>query len=196
MFKKCLLFALIVTIIAGFGFSADVHVKFMNFSSAGDNGQYLEEMKAIFETQNPGIKIDIETIGFGDYFTKLMTLIAGNNAPDAFELNYENFYTYAKKGALMNLNNEMEQANFDKANINEMALKAFQMDSDQYGLPFSFSNVILIYNKELFDQAGSEYPTLDWKWADVQTAAEKIRKGCYRARGLILMPVILSKERQ
>jgi len=132
-------------------------------------------MKDVFEAQNLDIKIDIETVGFGDYFTKLMTLIAGNNAPDAFELNYENFFTYAKKGTLLNLNAEMAANNFNRDNLNEMALKAFQMNNDQYGLPFSFSNVVLIYNKALFDQAGVSYPAPDWKWNDVQNAAEKIR---------------------
>ena len=174
MFKKCLLFVLIVSVVAGMSFAVTT-VNFMNFSSAGDNTQYLEEMKNVFEEQNPDIKIKIETVGFGDYFTKLMTLIAGNNPPDAFELNYENFYTYAKKGVLLDLAQPMKEVGFDEGNINEMALKAFQADGKQYGLPFSFSNVILIYNKDLFDQAGAEYPTLDWTWQDELEAAKKIR---------------------
>ncbi len=174
MFKKCLLFVLIVSVVAGMSFAVTT-VDFMNFSSAGDNTQYLEEMKNVFEEQNPDIKIKIETVGFGDYFTKLMTLIAGNNPPDAFELNYENFYTYAKKGVLLDLAQPMKEVGFDEGNINEMALKAFQADGKQYGLPFSFSNVILIYNKDLFDQAGAEYPTLDWTWQDELEAAKKIR---------------------
>lgn len=175
MFKKCLLFVLIVSIVASMAFAVTT-VKFMNFSSAGDNTKHLEEMKDIFEEQNPDIKVEIETVGFGDYFTKLMTLIAGNNPPDAFELNYENFYTYAKKGVLLDLAQPMKNVNFDESNINEMALKAFQADGKQYGLPFSFSNVILIYNKDLFDQAGAEYPTLDWTWQDELEAAKKIRE--------------------
>lgn len=174
MFKKCLLFVFIVSVVAGMSFAVTT-VNFMNFSSAGDNTQYLEEMKNVFEEQNPDIKIKIETVGFGDYFTKLMTLIAGNNPPDAFELNYENFYTYAKKGVLLDLAQPMKEVGFDEGNINEMALKAFQADGKQYGLPFSFSNVILIYNKDLFDQAGAEYPTLDWTWQDELEAAKKIR---------------------
>ena len=175
MFKKCLLFVLIVSVVTGMSFAVTT-VNFMNFSSAGDNTQYLEEMKNVFEEQNPDIKIKIETVGFGDYFTKLMTLIAGNNPPDAFELNYENFYTYAKKGVLLDLAQPMEKVGFDESNINEMALKAFQADGKQYGLPFSFSNVILIYNKDLFDQAGAQYPTLDWTWQDELEAAKKIRE--------------------
>ena len=97
-------------------------IKFMNFSSADANAMYLEEMRKIFEEQNPDIKVQIETVGFGDYFTKLMTVVAGGNAPDAFELNYENFYTYAKKGVLLNLNDLVATSGFDTSVLNEKAL--------------------------------------------------------------------------
>ena len=32
--------------------------------------------------------------------------------------------------------------------------------------------MVLVYNKDLFDQAGIDYPTADWTQDDVQTAAE------------------------
>jgi multiple sugar transport system substrate-binding protein len=150
-------------------------INFMNLSSADANAKYLEEMKRVFEEQNPDIKVNIETVGYGDYFTKLMTVVAGGNAPDAFELNYENFYTYAKKGVLLNLNDLVETSGFDTSVLNEKALNAFSEGGVQYGLPFSFSNVVLIYNKDLFDKAGVEYPTDDWTWADELEAAKKIR---------------------
>lgn len=150
-------------------------IKFMNFSSADANAKYLEEMKKVFEEQNPDIRVNIETVGYGDYFTKLMTVVAGGNAPDAFELNYENFYTYAKKGVLLNLNDLVATSGFDTSVLNERALDAFSEGGVQYGLPFSFSNVVLIYNKELFDKAGVEYPTDNWTWADELEAAKKIR---------------------
>ncbi|MDD4208540.1 sugar ABC transporter substrate-binding protein [Mesotoga sp.] len=150
-------------------------IKFMNFSSADANAKYLEEMKEIFEEQNPDIKVEIETVGFGDYFTKLMTVVAGGNAPDAFELNYENFYTYAKKDVLLDLNDLLTTSGFDTSVLNERALYAFSDNGVQYGLPFSFSNVVLIYNKDLFDRAGAEHPREDWTWADELEAAKKIR---------------------
>ena len=57
---------------------------------------------------------------------------------------------------------------------NETALSAFQVNGKQYGVPGNFSNVVLIYNKDLFDEAGIEYPKDDWTWDDAMAAAEKI----------------------
>lgn len=63
----------------------------------------------------------------------------------------------------------------DLSRLDETALSAFNVDGKQYGLPGNFSNVVLVYNKDLFDQAGIDYPTADWTQDDVQTAAEAIR---------------------
>ncbi|OUN00342.1 MAG: sugar ABC transporter substrate-binding protein [Paenibacillaceae bacterium ZCTH02-B3] len=150
-----------------------VTVKFTNFSASGDNEKVLQQMKEEFERQNPHIKVDIETLPFNDYFTQMQTRVASGTAPDAYELNYENFIAYAKKGVLLDLTPLF--GNFDTSALNKNALEAFRADGKQYGLPASFSNVVLFYNKDLFDQAGIDYPTSSWTWADVNAAAEKIR---------------------
>lgn len=170
--------SLLITMVAGSiaGAAAQpVVIKFLNFSSSGANEQVLDRMRQEFERQHPNIKVQIETIGYGDYFTQLQTRIAGGKAPDAYELNYENFVTYAKKGVLMELGPLVKETGFDTSVLNPNALAAFAVGGKQYGLPASFSTVLLIYNKDLFDKAGVSYPTADWTWADVQKAAEKIR---------------------
>ena len=120
--KKAISIILLAMIIMGFSIGFGVTtLKFMNFSCAGGNEKYLEEWKQMFEKQNPDIKVEIETVGFGDYFTKLATVIAGGNAPDVFELNYENFNTYASKGVLFNLDNLIKQSGYDLSIINKNA---------------------------------------------------------------------------
>lgn len=152
-----------------------VTVNYTNFSGSDANAKYLEEMKAEFIKQYPYITLNIETIGFGEYFTQMQTRVAANAAPDSYELNYENFVPYAKKNVLQELDSLFAENKFDSSVINKNALDAFKTDGKQFGLPASFSNVVLIYNKDLFDKAGISYPTSDWKWADEQKAAEKIR---------------------
>ncbi len=150
-------------------------IDFLNFSSSGDNEVHLERMREIFEEQNPNIKVNIETVGYGDYFVRLMTSVVAGTAPDAFELNFENFAAYAMKGTIQPLDELIEKSGFDISVSDPNALAAFRSGGKQYGLPFSFSNVIVLYNKDLFDQAGVSYPTSDWTWADQLDAATKIR---------------------
>lgn len=152
-----------------------VTITYMNFSSSGGNEKNLEKMKEAFESSQSNVKVNIETVGYNDYFTQLQTRIAGKTASDAFELNYENFVTYAKKNAIAEIDPMIQSSGFDTSVLNQNALKAFNVDNKQYGLPASFSVVLLFYNKDLFDKAGVAYPTKDWKWEDEQKAAEKIR---------------------
>ena len=126
-------------------------------------------MYEAFHEEYPNITVQIETIAFSDYFTQLQTRVAGGTAPDCFELNIENFAAYANKGTLA------EITGVDFSGLDETSLNAFNVDGKQYGLPGKFSNVVLFYNKDLFDQAKIDYPTADWTQDDLQKAAEAIR---------------------
>ncbi|MEG0305293.1 MAG: sugar ABC transporter substrate-binding protein [Oscillospiraceae bacterium] len=152
-----------------------VTITFEQFSGSGDNEAVLQKMIDSYTAANPNVTIKLQSYGYDDYFTQLTAKVSGGKAPDIFELNYENFVSYAKKGALMNLDSIISTAGIDTTVYNDMALNAFKADGKQYGVPNSFSNVILVYNKDLFDKAGVDYPTNDWKWSDAMAAAEKIR---------------------
>lgn len=153
----------------------EVTIDYFTFSPGEQHEKDLKAMIAEFEKQNPNIKIKYEMASFDDYFTKLQTRLAGGSAPDTFELNYENFVNYASKGALLDLDSLIDSdSEFDSSQINQQAFKAFQYDGKQYGMVESFSNVVLYYNKELFDAAGVEYPTADWTWEDELEAAQKL----------------------
>lgn len=147
----------------------EVTIKYANFNASGGQEETLNAMYEAFHEEYPNITVEIETIGYDDYFTQMQTRVAGGTAPDCYELNIENFAAYANKGVLAEL------ADIDAAGYNETALSAFNVGGTQYGVPGNFSNVVLIYNKDLFDQAGLDYPTDEWTWEDVQKAGEAIR---------------------
>ncbi len=144
----------------------EVTITYANFNASGGNEETLQKMYEAFHEEYPQITVDIETIGYDDYFTQMQTRVAGG--PDCYELNIENFAAYANKGVLAEL------TGIDVSGYNETALSAFGIDGKQYGVPGNFSNVVLIYNKDLFDQAEIEYPTNDWTWDDAMEACEKI----------------------
>ncbi len=162
--------------------SATGTITYFTFSAAPDHLADLDAIRLAFEAENPGIKVDVRTAAYGDYFTALQTQIAGNNAPDTFELNYENFFMYARNGALLPLDDlASSDGSYDAARIYPAALAAFKVDGKQYALPSTFSDVVLIYNKALFDAAGLSYPDASWTWEDEQAAAEALTD---RANGI------------
>lgn len=168
---------------AGSDDSATGTITYFTFSAAPDHLADLDAIKAEFEKQNPGITVQVQTAAYDDYFTKLQTAIAGGSAPDTFELNYENFVTYARAGALLPLDGPARaDKDYDPSRVYPKALEAFQFKGRPYAMPSTFSNVVLFYNRKLFDAAGVAYPTADWTWADERAAAEKLTdkaKGVY-----------------
>ncbi|MDR1443818.1 MAG: sugar ABC transporter substrate-binding protein [Treponema sp.] len=150
-------------------------ISFDQFSGSGDNEVYLKQMIDLYTRANPNVEIKLQSYGYDDYFMQLTAKIAAGQAADVFELNYENFVAYAGRGSLLPLDNIITQAGINTAVYNQKALEAFSANGRQFGVPNSFSNVVLFYNKELFDRAGIAYPTDNWTWADAQAAAKKIR---------------------
>ncbi|MHB8958953.1 MAG: ABC transporter substrate-binding protein [Candidatus Limnocylindrales bacterium] len=152
-----------------------VTLTYFTFSAAPDHLNDLDAIIKAFNVGHPNIKIDVQTAAYADYFTKLQAEIAGGTAPDTFELNYENFVGYASAGSLQDLTPiAAADASYNAATFYPRAYQVFQAGGKQYGLPENFSDVLLFYNKDLFDKGGVAYPTATWTWADEQAAAEKL----------------------
>jgi multiple sugar transport system substrate-binding protein len=143
-------------------------ISYMNFSASGGHEMDLTAIVQAFQKDNPSITVKVENVAYADYFTKLQTAVAGGTAADAFELNYENFVTYQSNGALAELSGA------DAGAYRKSLFDAFGADGKQYGLPESFSDVVLFYNKDLFKKAGVTAPTAGWTWADEKAAAAKL----------------------
>ncbi|MBR0218275.1 MAG: sugar ABC transporter substrate-binding protein [Clostridia bacterium] len=147
-----------------------VTITYAHFSGAGAQEETVKKMIAVFEEKNPDIKVDLQITGFDDYFTKLATTVGGNNAPDVFEMNMENYLAYMLRGACADLTGLVEADNYSAG-----TLEAVSSAGKLYAVPMSFSTCVMFYNKALFDQANVAYPTNDWTWADAQAAAEAIK---------------------
>jgi len=143
-------------------------IRYMNFSANDGHEEDLDAIVTAFEEANDGVQVEVETLPYADYFTKLQTAVAGGTVADAFELNYENFVTYAENGSLAALEG------VDTSVFAPALLESLERDGAQYGVPISFSDVVLFYNKTLFDQAGVAVPTAEWTWAEEQAAAEQL----------------------
>lgn len=158
--------------------AATTTLTYFTFSAAPDHLKDLNNIIAGFEKKYPNIKIKVQTASYNDYFTKLQTQIASGQAPDTFELNYENFVTYASSGRLLNLSKIAKADKFFNAGVYyPRAYQAFQLKGTQFGLPETFSVVLLFYNKDAFRKAGVAFPKTTWKWADELAAAKRLTSG-------------------
>lgn len=146
--------------------SDQVTIRYVNFTANGGHEADLDSIVTAFEAENPDVNVEVQVLPYADYFTALQTAFAGGTVADVVDLNFENFVTYAANGALAEL------TDVDPTLYAPSLLDAFTYDGTLMGVPQQFSNVVLIYNKSLFDDAGLDYPTSDWTWEDARAAAE------------------------
>ncbi len=185
MRKTTRLFTVVMLVLALGGAALAQTINYFSFTAGSDKIDTLEALIKIFEAENPGIKVNYTTADFGSYFTKLQTDFAAGTAADVFELNYENFVTFASRNTLLDLSGYLDAStNVTDTTFYPAALNAFSYEGQQLGLPITFSTVLLYYNKDLFDAAGVSYPTDDWTWDDVIAAAKAITNPAKRVWGI------------
>jgi multiple sugar transport system substrate-binding protein len=145
-----------------------VTITYTNFISNDGNEENLQKIVDAFEDANPDITVDVTTLPYGDYGTALQTDLAAGKQSDVFDIEYANYADFQANGVLAPI--EVSDASVYRQSV----LESYATDGTQYALPSSFSDVVLYYNKDLFDAAGLDYPTGDWTWADEKAAAEKL----------------------
>jgi multiple sugar transport system substrate-binding protein len=153
---------------------ATTTLRYFTFSAEPNHCVELGQMIAAFRRANPGISIIVETAPFEDYFSQLDQRIAAGTPPDVFELNLENFVAFAARDALLDLTPLAAGEPGFAEQFYPRPYAAFSYDGYQYGLPASFSDVVLFYNQDLFDAAQMPYPTAKWTWQDELFVAQKL----------------------
>ena len=85
-------------------------------------------------------------------------------------------WTIRTRGVLLNLQPYLDK-NPDLLNgVYPQTLAAYKTPDGMYGLPRDFQTIVLFYNKDMFDAAKLAYPTADWTYDDLRTAAKKLTK--------------------
>lgn len=143
-------------------------------------GEELKEFNEIVDrvNENANGEYTIETLSIpSDYYIKISTLISSKNSPDFFWMTQELISRYAQMGAIADVTDFMknsEQLHPDK--FYKGVIDSATYNGRYYGVPWIANPLIVYYNKNLFDEAGIEYPspTDDWTWQEFIEIAKKL----------------------
>jgi multiple sugar transport system substrate-binding protein len=164
----------IVILVSGCGGKKEEGIKLMYWGSY-EEIDIMKKMVSAFEQTHP--EIDVYPIHATNYMDKLQVMIGGGTPPDLFYLGDDNIVAYAKAGGLASFE-EMRRSDtlFDEEDYFELPFNAFKYDDELYGLPISWTPLVLYYNKDIFDKAGMPYPDSTWDWGDFLSACRKCTK--------------------
>lgn len=127
----------------------------------------MAQIVADFESTHENIKINLTTIPWGEYWTKLQTSLPTDSGPDIFWCNY----MYSLEFIPNNLMLPVDTTNVDTSQYVAEALDMLSSDGKLYAVPFMLDSVAMVYNKDMFDAKGIAYPTADWTWEDLRATA-------------------------
>ena len=123
----------------------------------------IEEQKqiALFEKAHPNIHIATQYIVYGPLHDKLLTAIAGGDAPDVSWGLIEWFGELSRMGALRDMTPLVAQWP-DKDKIYPTVWKALTIDGQVLAMPHYLGLRALLYHADMLQQAGIAAPPKTW----------------------------------
>lgn len=152
----------------GNGGSSDGHLVFQIWDQGQKAG--MEAMAEAYTKEHEGVTIEVQAVGWDEYWTKLEASATSNSMPDIFWMHSNQIYKYADNDILADCSDIVDAANYSEVSV----ANATGSDGRIYGVPKDKDIVGLLYNKELFDKAEVEYPDDTWTWDDLESASQQI----------------------
>lgn len=120
--------------------------------------EFMPAIKAGFEEKYPGTTVELTELPEDGFVTKIDTALLAQQPPDVSFV-YES--RWIKAGDVLPLTETIEEYDIDTASMNQVALSECLYEDQLYCLGTLTGSVMLVYNKDLFDEAGVEYPSTD-----------------------------------
>ncbi len=167
---------LITMVILGCGRDSTLNTNKVRFAFWGSP----EEVKIItsiikdWQRDNPEVKVVLEHTPYGGYSSKILTRIAGGDAPDIIAAEAGLFTNFYSKGVFLNLTPFLERDDsFKLEDFFSPIIEHFTINGGIYGIPRDIAPFACVYyNKNIFDQYGIPYPQDDWDWEDLLKIAK------------------------
>jgi multiple sugar transport system substrate-binding protein len=133
----------------------------------------FEEAIALFTEENPDITVIRNFNSWSDYWTARNTEAAGRSLPDVVMMDVGYLGQYADKGLFLDLTS-YDGGILDTSGYSDTLLGSGTVDGQLVGVPLGSGVWSMMYNKDLLDSLGVDYPTADMDWDDYAAWAEEV----------------------
>lgn len=139
--------------------------------------QVWESLIEKFEKDNPGIKIDMLVIPFGEYSAKMTAGFGSDRPPDVVYIPNEWLYKYAEAGLLLDLDEASPKLMKDlEAVIPNYFWEMGKYAGKQVAIPWLSDGFFLFYNKKHFREVGLNPEDPPENWKELVEYAEKLTR--------------------
>ncbi|MFF3831771.1 extracellular solute-binding protein [Streptomyces sp. NPDC002458] len=143
---------------------------------------FLDRFKKSYEAEHPSVELEFILQEWGGIGPKVLKALDGDDAPDVIEVGNTQVAQYAETGELRDLTLESIRDLGGEDWLPGLADPG-KVNGAQYGIPWYAANRVVIYNKDLFAEAGiTELPKTRAEWVDISERLNTAgRQGVYLA---------------
>ncbi|MEE1742688.1 extracellular solute-binding protein [Streptomyces sp. BE147] len=118
---------------------------------------FLDKFTKSYEEEHPSVDLEFKIQEWSGIGPKIMSALKGDDAPDVIEVGNTQVAQYAVSGGLRDLTLESMRDLGSDDWIPGLAQPG-SINGVQYGIPWYAANRVVIYNKDIFEQAGIKTP--------------------------------------
>ena len=141
---------------------------------------YNNGFATITKNFNASHKVQVDTPPApSDYWTKMVTVLAAGNPPDAFLMNNVSFKIYAHNKTVADLSSYLQTdktASANAAGMNPALTDWYKFQGKVMGTPWDYSAGVVTYHTDLLKAAGLDVPSSmgkQWDWNALRNYATK-----------------------
>ncbi|MER7722669.1 extracellular solute-binding protein [Streptomyces sp. NPDC096323] len=141
---------------------------------------FLDRFKKSYEDEHSSVELDFRIQNWSGIGPKVLAALGGKDTPDVIEVGNTQVAQYAESGNLRDLTLESMRDLGSEDWIPGLA-EPGSIGGVQYGIPWYAANRVVIYNKDLFEQAGiKSLPKTRTQWiADTEKLNRNGNQGMY-----------------
>ena len=145
---------------AGDGGDGEIVLSLYHRYATENQTAFMSKIIALFEEQNPGVKVEVSTSGRDEYRDKLKVVLGSNNIPDVFfSYAYENANEIIREGKCLDITGYYEADDEWKGYYIDGVLDGYTYEDALYGAPYRVSISVILYNKEIYSDLGLSVPS-------------------------------------
>lgn len=139
-----------------------VALAFWNGFTGGD-GAYMKKLVDQFQTEHANIAVTVQTMQWGDYYTKLPTAVQSGKGPDIAVMHVDSVATNAARKVIQPLDDVASALQLTEDDFAPVPWQAGIYKDVRYAIPLDVHPLGFFYNKTVMESAGldPENPPMD-----------------------------------
>ena len=154
---------------------SDVRLRMFWWGSK-ERADRTDKVNKLYQQGNAGLTITGKSLGWTDYWPRLATQTAGRNAADVLQMDYRYIFEYARRGALLPLDDYLSKS-LDLKDFNKATIDSGKVDGKIYGVSLGLNSTSLVYDKEFIQSLGLKPPTWQMTWKEIGDLARRDHQG-------------------